>query len=84
MSGDSPFSRLLQSDKDMAAMMPEGARALLVAFGKRNLCDISPESAEFLKSNSLIERMSSLSGNEVWVVTPLGKRVRKAIERKSR
>jgi hypothetical protein len=82
MANSALFSRVSQCDKDMADMMPEGAKALLLAFGRCDIKGILPESVEFLKDNGLIEHATSLNGTAAWIVTPLGKRIRKAIERR--
>jgi hypothetical protein len=72
------------SDDMMIAMMPEGAKALLLAFGRCDLSGVLPESVEFLTENGLIDRAKSLNGTMAWIVTPEGKRVRKAIEKETK
>jgi hypothetical protein len=74
------FDRIPQQSKDFATMMPESAKELLLAFGRRNLTGIPAEAVEFLKANALIDYMPSVNGNWAWIVTPEGKRVRKALE----
>jgi hypothetical protein len=75
------FDRIPHGSKLMAEMMPEGAKALLLAFGRCDLKGVLPESVGFLKDNGLIERATSLNGTAAWIVTPEGKRVRKALEK---